>query len=291
MRPVRAPACPADAGRAGVILPAALFLLLGGTMIAASLLVVVRSAVLVADGDRRLAESLARRVPDPPAADDPGWRTLGDGYLLHTSEVDEVQWAVWSLWWEARPSRVARGLRAVVETGGGLALEGGVVNILEGCPDLHDLPVHREEEGVRLPLPEPALPPFPRFGPLGLEALRTRADRELLPGVGLPEGPALLFIPATAVVDEGASAGLLVALEDLRLHGDAAFDGLVLVGGDLELSGSALLRGAVKVGGEARVRDGAALLGCRSLVDSLLAEVPTLGPPFSVPGGGFLGRY
>lgn len=291
MRPGRARASPAAAGRAGVILPAALFLLLGGTLVAASLLVVVRSAVLVADGDRRLAESLARRVPRPPPADDPGWRALGDGYLLHTSEVDEVQWAVWSLWWEARPSLVARGLRAAVETGGTLALEGGAAGTAEGCPDLHDLPVHREEEGVRSPPPEPTLPPFPRLGPLGLEALRPRSERELLPDEGLPEGPALVFIPATALVDEGVSAGLLVAVEDLRLQGDVAFDGLVLVGGDLELSGNALLRGAVRVGGDARVGDGAALLGCRSLVDSLLAEVPALGPPFSVPGGGFLGRH
>jgi hypothetical protein len=291
--------------RAGVILPAALLLLLGGTLMAASLLVTSRSAVLLSEGDRHLARSLAVRSPVPPAPDD-GVRPLSRGFLLVSGPAPGASWHLWAAGWRLDPVRVADGLRAAAETGRGVVGEGGEVLGHEGtpdgagspgdegeaCGDPGPLPAHWLDAGPRDPRPDPPLAPFPRLGPVGLGVVSERGEVLLQPGTGLPGRDSVVVVaPAGLRVEGGAGSGLLVGLGDLQLGGDSRFRGLVLVAGDLILEGGTSVTGAVRVGGELRFEGGGRVEGCRRIVRKNLASLPALEAPFPLPGGAVLGRH
>lgn len=279
--------------RRGVILPAALLLLLGGTLVAATLLVTARSAVLLADGDRHLARSLAWRAPGADSPE-PERIPLGGGYLLLRNRVPAVGWSTWSVAWRLDPGLEASKLRAAAETAGGLTQVDGDLRAAgagDGCPDPVPLALHWTVEGVPPPTPQPALPDFPRLGPVALDVVSRRSPAPLDPGAPLPEGPGVVAVEPEAVIEDGTGVGLLVAPGDLLLRGTAAFTGLVLVAGDLTLDDEATIYGAARVGGRLSVGAGSQLLGCRAAVEDGLLAVDALDDPFPVLGGGFLGRY
>lgn len=281
--------------RRGVILPAALLLLLGGTLVAASLLVIARSAVLLADGDRLLAEALARRGP-VAEAEAAGTMAVpvGHGFLLLRAEVEGVGWAPWSVVWQAEPARVAAGLRAVVESGSGIVEGASGVTAAgtgEGCADLDVLPAHSTPVSPPPPPPSPALPSFPRLGPAGLDALLARAGNPVVNGSELPSGHGFVATDPGARIPGGSAGGILVTAGDLTLAGSTLFEGLVLLAGDLHLEDEARIHGAVLASGAVRLGSGARVLGCRALVEERLTDLEALSTPFPVAGGAFLGRY
>jgi hypothetical protein len=343
------PETPFRDSRAGVILPVALLVLLGGTLMAASLLIHARSAALLADGDRRLARSLAQRPSDlggwgaeeDSSSETDGvqeacaecqsvaFRELGaEGLILVEDAVAGVAWSLWSVGWRMDPAAVAAGVQAAAETGGGLGDQGdGTVGeirpggSMDGCSDPFPLSAHRRHAGSPPPGPEPAPPPFPRLGPVGIHALAGRAGVHLRSGDPFPEVDAEVFLASEgAVIVGGAATGLLLAPGSLRLGEGASFDGLVVVGGDLVLGTGALVRGAVLVGGVLDIGGGddsggfpnateavgdgpisgsgdlagsgtAALVGCRAIVAAALAGPRALKAPFPLPGGDFMGRH
>jgi|GEM_PF-2267955 len=282
--------------RAGIVLPAALLLILTATLVGTALLVMARSAILLGAGDRALAESLAVRGPDPNAVEPGSAAALPAGYRLVETPVPGVSWRVWSLVWALDPSRLASELTAVVEAESvsipaaapltGTAPE--PIRLLgpdEGCPD-----------------PEPSLPlvwtggdgldALRALGPVGLEPLLRRADVTVTPGTAFPDSPPPRLIGVQAErVGSGGARGLVVAAGDLELAGEAAVTGLLLVGGDLRIAGDARVTGAVRVAGSVTVESGGGIQGCRGIVAQELAGVTVLVGPFPVPGGRFLGRF
>jgi hypothetical protein len=277
-----------------VILPAALLLLLGGTLMAAALLVMARSAVLLADGDRHLARALSVRSPlDPEPPPVGALRALGQGYTLAGDRPPGVGWTVWAVGWRLDPAQVAADLRAAAHVGARGEVEGEIRGggSQEGCSDLVPLASTWTRSPPRPPLPDPPLASPPRLGPLGVAALAERAP-SLSPGGGFPDGgPSLLRLPPGSVLTEGHGAGLLLVAGDLGLSGDAAFTGLVLVEGDLVLAGEAQIFGAAKLGGALTLEPGAGVTGCRAVVRDVLADIQELTDPLPVPGGHLLGRY
>ena len=189
-------------GRAGVILPAALFILLAGTLLGASLLATARVSLILSDGDRRLAEALARRPLSPEglagALEEGGEavavHALGDGFHLVEEPVEGVGWRLWSVGWVPGMARLAAELSAAAVTGEGLEVDGGDLlagGPAEGCAGtdpLDPFALHRRRSAPLPPFPEPSLPGRPRLGPVSLEALLERADPVLLPGAELPGG-------------------------------------------------------------------------------------------------------
>jgi hypothetical protein len=284
-----------ERSRRGVILPAALLLLLGGTLVAASLLVVARSAVLLADGDRGLAEALVRRAP-PLALEGSGTEILpvGDGFVVLGARAEGVEWGTWRVVWQADPERIAVGLRAVVESGAGI-VEGSTgvsaASLEDGCPDLDPLPPQSTPVSPSPPDPIPRLPPFPRIGPVGLEALVARAGEPLPGGTELPPSHGTMTAAPGARIDDGSAAGILVVPGDLTLAGSARFEGLLLLAGDLHVEDEARIHGAVRAAGAVRLGTEARILGCRALVHERLMGLEALAHPFHVPGGRFLGRH
>ncbi len=277
-----------------MILPVALLLLLGGTLMAAALLVMARSAVLLADGDRHLARALSVRSPlEPEAPDGEALRAVGHGYALAADPPPGVRWAVWAVGWRLDPAQVAADLRAAAHVGVQGEIEGEVRGggSEEGCSDLVPLGSTWLRSPLRPPLPEPPPASPPRLGPLGTSELDERA-RSFPPEGGFPAGgPSLLRLPPGSSVTEGHGVGLLLAGGDLRISGDASFTGLLLVEGDLVMAGEAQIYGAAKLRGALIVEPEAGVLGCRAVVRDVLAELQELTDPFPVPGGHLLGRY
>ncbi len=290
--------------RAGILLPAVLLLLLAGTLMAASLLVMARSAILLADGDRHLARALSVRAPlgdaGPGAAGVEGGGTLSavrlpEGFLLVRLGVDGVGWSVWGVGWLAESDQIADNLQAAAEVGrrdGEVEGELVAAGAEEGCADLVPMSRWWVRASSSPPPPDPDLAPHPRLGPLGTVTLASRADGALADGSALPDaGPGLTVTEPGARVVGGSGSGLLVGLGTLELAGTTSFTGLVMAAGDLVLSGEAGVRGAVKAGEELRVAAGARVLGCRDTVREALEVVEALQAPFAVPGGEFLGRH
>jgi hypothetical protein len=299
--------------RAGVILPVALFVLLGGTLLAASLLVTARVAVQLSEGDRRLAEAFTLR---PPGVERVGealgggaWAEglrlhhPGQGFLLVGEGGPWAGWGAWAVHWVPDLNRVAGDLAAAALTGEGFTVDGGDLRHAgesEGCDDgaYALLPgLHERDRTPRLPLPDPALAPPPRLGPIALERVAARAGVLLESGEPLPDGAAsevprrLIAVPAPARIEGGVGAGVLVADGDLVMEGGALFRGLVLTGGNLILRDGAGVIGAVQVREELVIEDGAWVAGCRSVVAGAGEGVSELAVPFLVTGGEFLGRF
>jgi hypothetical protein len=304
-------------GRRGAILPAALLLLLAGTLMATSLLVMARSAAYLADGDRHLARALVVRsvlragphaggwLAGDPQAEGDGHDVAGEepiviplagGYRLLASPAPGVEWRVWDVGWSPRPDVVAGGLNAAAEAGHGEGeLEGQVMGAgpLEGCPDFGPLDPWRIRSPDPEPAAEPALPPHPRLGPLSLADLAPHAEVRLDGDSALPgseEGRLLLARPG-ARIRGGSGRGLLVAPGDLELSGDARFEGLVLVAGDVALGRTASVHGAVRAAEGVQVGPDARILGCRAWVEEALAGLQVTRITFSVPGSPMIGRY
>ena len=282
--------------RAGIVLPAALLLILTATLVGTALLVMARSAILLGAGDRALAESLAVRGPDPNAVEPWSAAALPAGYRLVETPVPGVSWRVWSLVWALDPSRLASELTAVVEAES--------VSIPAAAQ-----PTGTAPEPIRLmgpdegcPNPDPSVPlvwtggggldPLRALGPVGLAPLLRRADVTVTSGTALPDSlpPQLIGVQAERV-GSGGARGLVVAAGDLELAGEASLTGLLLVGGDLRVAGDARVTGAVRVAGSVTVESGGRIQGCRGVVAQELAGVTTLVGPFPVPGGRFLGRF
>ncbi len=271
---------------------------------AASLLVMARSALLLADGDRHLARALSVRAPlgegGPGEGDMEGGGSLSgvqlpEGFRLVRLEVDGVGWSVWGVGWLASPERIAGNLQAVAEVGrrdGEVEGELVAAGADEGCADL--VPMRRwwVRESPPPPAPDPELAPQPQLGPVGIGTLASRTDWTVPDGSALPEAGAGITVagPGARVVG-GSGSGLLVGLGTLELGGSTDFVGLVMAAGDLVLSGEAAVHGAVKVGGELEVAAGARVVGCRAVVRAALEAVEALQVPFQVAGGEFLGRH
>ena len=287
--------------RDGILLPVALILLLGGTLMAAALLVMARSAIVLADGDRHLAQSLGVRAPLSEGGG--AWTGGGEivvqdlpgGYRLLSRPAPGVSWSVWSVGWVPAPARIAAGLPAVASVGWregdveGELLGGGAG---EGCPDPFPLDRWWVRGSFAPPAPDPGLPSPPRLGPVGLEALIKRGDETLTPGeLLMGSDPRIIVVPAGRSIPGGEGVGLLVGEGDLELTGDTHFQGLVMVGGDLAVTGEATIMGAVKTGGGLVVGPQARIVGCRSWVQDTLEGVDGLRAPFPIPGGHFLGRH
>jgi len=305
--------------RAGVILPAALFVLLGGTLVAASLLVTARVAVQLSEGDRRLAEAFALRPPGvervghaldgggPPYQGDPSGALRlhhpGEGFVLAGEAGGWAGWGAWAVHWVPDLNRVAGNLEAVATTGEGLTVDGGDLRHAgeaEGCDDGdYALPpdLHERHRSPRLPLPDPMLPEPPRLGPIALERVTARAGTVLDSGGALPDGGGvdvprrLITVRTPGRIEGGVGAGLLVFDGDLVIEGGALFRGLVLAGGDLTLRDGAGVIGAVQAKGELVIENGAWVAGCRHIVAGAGDGVSELALPFVMRGGEFLGRF
>lgn len=284
--------------RRGILLPAALFLILAATLLGAALLILARSAVILGAGDRMLAQALAVRGPSDGALESGVGVTLPMGYRLVDTPVPAAAWQVWSLVWEADPVALAEGLRGVVEArsveispGDGSSGDGPIpepIRLLgpdDGCPeDPSPLPlVWLRGEAVPVPV---------ALGPLGLGTWVDRAQVVLTAGASPPdrEESRLVHVEVDRV-EAGVLRGLVVAMEDLELGGDVVVEGLLLVGGNLQMSGHAHLVGAARVGGGLTLEGGSRIDGCRRLVARELEGIAALEIPFPVPGGRFLGRY
>ena len=268
---------------------------------AAALLVMARSAIVLADGDRHLAQSMGVRPPLYGAGT--AWGEEGEvtiqavagGYRLLSRSAPGVSWSVWSVGWVAEPGRIAAGLPASASVGwreGDVdgELRGGGAG--DGCPDSVPLDRWRIRGLPAPPAPVPALPSPPRLGPVGLDALVERRNRTLAPGELLVGAePHITVAPPGLTIPGGEGAGILVGEGDLELSGDTRFQGLVLAGGHLTLTGEATVLGAVKVGEGLEVGSEARIVGCRSWVEATLEGMDELEPPFPIPGGRFLGRH
>jgi hypothetical protein len=311
--------------RAGVILPAALFVLLGGTLVAASLLVTARVAVQLSEGDRRLAEAFALRPPGVErvgaalggggslgGGDPLDWGGAsgslrlhhpGEGFLLVGEAGGWAGWGAWAVNWVPDLNRVAGTLEAAAMTGEGFTVDGGELRHAggaEGCDEgdyALPLGLHERHRGPRPPLPDPMLPNPPRLGPIALERVAARAGTVLDSGGALPDGGGvdvprrLIAVSPPGRIEGGVGAGILVADGDLAIEGGALFRGLVLAGGDLTLRGGAGVIGAVQAGGELVIEDGAWVAGCRGVVAGAGESISELALPFLMRGGEFLGRF
>ena len=287
--------------RRGILLPAALFLILVATLVGTALLVLARSAILLGAGDRDLAQALAVRGPAPDALESGAGLGLRAGYRLVDTPAPGASWRVWSLVWQADPAALVDGLRGVVEAGSvevivgeaesGPGAESGTgVEPLralgpgDGCPEHPPLPLvwlHGE-----------AAPAPVSLGPLPLGVWSERAEVLITADSPAPELERThLFLVEGGSLDAGVFRGLILAPGDLELRGEVLVAGLLLVGGDLRMSGDARVLGAVRVGGSLTVEPAARVEGCPPHVAQELSNIPALDAPFPVPGGRFLGRF
>lgn len=284
--------------RRGILLPAALVLILAATLVGAALLILARSAVVLGAGDRMLAEALAVRSPSVEALEPGVGADLPGGYRLVDTPIPGAPWRVWSLAWEADPMALAAGLRGVVEarsvevsSGEGPSGDASTpepIRLLgpaDGCPeDQGPFPlVWLRGEGAAVPV---------TLGPLGLGEWMDRADVVVMAGSAPPSPghPRLVSVEVDRV-DTGVLRGLVVVAGDLELGGDVVVVGLLLVGGDLRLSGNARIAGALRVGGGITVETPGRIDGCRDLVAREVAGIAAIEVPFPVSGGHFLGRF
>jgi hypothetical protein len=298
------------ASRSGFILPVALLLLLGGTLVAMSLLITARSTILLADGDRVLARTLSDRGPFDPAgrvrmvggADAEGQEApLPFGFAVLEAEPvgngAAVLWRTQAVGWRFSGEEVADRVQAAITLGGTVGGQGQVSagSIEQGCADPLPLADVRQASPPLPPDPDPPPPGFPRLGPVGIDALHRRSEVRLEPTgefppmeraalIGLRDGPSVR-------VDGGRARGVLSVPGDLILQDEAAFEGLVMVGGDLILEGGAHIVGVALVGGDVDLAAETGLVGCLSQAGAAVAEVTALGMPFPVAGGEFLGRF
>lgn len=282
------------ADRHGILLPAALFLILAATMVGSALLVLARSAILLGAGDRELAQALAVRGPALDALESGTGLGLRAGYRLVDTPAPGASWRVWSLVWQADPTALVDGLRGVVEAGSvevpeGLADSGSGVEPLralgpgDGCPEHDPLPL--------VWLHGQAAPAPVSLGPLPLDVWSERAEVTITADSPAPElERADLIRVETESLNAGVLRGLVLTPGDLELLGDVVVTGLLLVGGELRMTGDARVLGAVRVGGNLTVEPTARVEGCLPLVAQELSNIPALEAPFPVPGGRFLGR-
>lgn len=278
----------------GVLLPAALFLVLAATLVGSGLFVIARSAVLLGAGDGVLAEALAVRGPSSGVLESGDGVGLVGGYHLLGTGAPGVSWRIWSLVWRADAAAIAEGLMGVVEArhvdlvpdgGGATRSMEDVIRLSgpgDGCSDGPD--------DIPLIWTRGDTAPVGFLGPFELEAWADRAEEEVAGQPADSAVPRLLRVEAGRL-DTGVLRGLLVAPGDLELGGDVTVLGLVLVGGDVRMSGDVRVMGAMRVRGRVTLEHRARVDGCRGVVQEELALIPALAEPFPVPGGGFLGRF
>lgn len=299
-----------SASRSGFVLPVALLLLLGGTLVAMSLLITARSTILLADGDRILAAALADRGPFNAAghmrvSEDANPELQGlplvSGFeLLEAAPAgsgESVLWGSQAVGWSLSPESVAHWIQAAITLGGTVRGEGHLMAGSEehGCADPLPVAAIQPSPHPRPPAPDPPVPAFPRFGPVGMEAVLHRSEMAL-EGVGdfpVVEGSTLFGVrdASTIRVTGGRARGFLAIPGDLVFEGEASFEGLAMIGGDLSMEDGASFAGAALVGGDVELARDAGFVGCLALAGTVVAEMQAFAMPFPVPGGEFLGRF
>lgn len=178
------------------------------------------------------------------------------------------------------PEASCSGYREVLDS----LFPGGPLPILGGLPDE---PPHPSVEGDSIP-------------PLGLLSgteLLERAADAIPSGVGFMPGDSVRGCPERSEppvfqgtsgslhLDGGRLCGILVALGDLRLTGEARVQGLVLVGGDLIMEDGAVLEGMARVRGVLRLGGSALFRSSACPVLWALENLSVLQEPILLPGG------
>ncbi|MEX2531157.1 MAG: hypothetical protein WD960_10325 [Gemmatimonadota bacterium] len=296
--------------RSGFILPVALLLLLGGTLVAMSLLITARSTILLADGDRILAVALAdrgpfngpghMRVPEDADLELQGLPLVSGFGLLEAVPAgsgESILWRSQAVGWSLSPESVAHRIQAAITLGGTVRGEGHPIVGSEehGCANPLSVAAVQPSPHPRPPVPDPPLAAFPRLGPVGMDAVLHRSEMSL-EGVGdfpMVEGSTLFGVRDTSTirVTGGRARGFLAVPGDLVLEGEASFEGLAMIGGDLSMEDGASFAGAALVGGDVELARDARFVGCLALAGTVVAEIQAFAMPFPVPGGEFLGRF
>jgi len=300
--------------RRGVLLPTALFLVVGLIAMATSLIVLARNEAVTGLADLRYLrwqvaseDQMARSGANPGDGGEGGLvthRDLGHGFLLVRAEPARGGPAPGAVYWRLDPDGVAGGFPTAAEVGRDSPSTG--VSLLEGCPSggepgplVRVRPAPDATAGASFPfMPDPPLPDPPRIGILGVGDLLSLGEIEELGEDGsgtIPASPAtvrtgLMGLPRGGILSTGSIEGVVVAGGDLFLEGSVVASGLVVVSGDLTLDGNARLQGVALVGGRLDVRGEAEVRGCWAVAAGVL-DHPGLLKPHPVPGGSSLGRY
>ncbi len=307
--------------RRGILLPVALFVVLALSALATSVLVLIRSELLL---ERRGVLYLQGRVleegslasePDigeegRAPLDAEGWSGesggadpsaifgLPGGVEQVRAIVEPGRPAAMGVRWRLDPDSVAAALPAALGVGFDPP-DSGVERAGAGCPAIPGAaaPLIRVRPPDPEPAPDPPLPDPPRIGILGLE------DFENLSAIEIAGGSAFPAVGEMGDVDfrifraepggriaGGSASGILYSLGDLTLDGASRLRGLVLSAGDLHVLGEAVVEGVVMVGGTVHLQGNGRILGCRGWAAAALGQ-PALNRTHRISTGDRLGRF